>query len=162
MPEVLDLPRLLRCVYPLAPQTLCSRSPVLHGVGGMENSARAPASCRVPASLAFPLGTPGCERILRLRTCLPSSPDLFAQPLPSPQTKRVRKTNSRTHSESSRRPRDLHAAFIRGWPVNGWNRNVIKPQINAELRPVVNAMVHHPGTKARDARHGENILTVIQ
>ncbi len=53
----------------------------------------------------------------------------------------------------------LHLSFVCGRAVDGRHRDVIQTQIDAELRAVMNHVVHHKTSKNRGARHRHDRLS---
>src|SRR6266576_1336122 len=49
-------------------------------------------------------------------------------------------------------------AFIRAWTVEPRHRNSDEPEVNRELRAMMDEMVEAHSANARDTRHGENLL----
>src|SRR2546430_464001 len=56
----------------------------------------------------------------------------------------------------SRCDQALETAFVCRWPINRRHRHVEQTQIHAELRPVMDQMIHHEPTHYRCARQSED------
>lgn|SRR6266404_2508113 len=52
----------------------------------------------------------------------------------------------------------LERTFVSRWAVNRRHWNIVQPQINAELRPVVDIVVHHEAPQGGYSRNGEDGL----
>src|SRR6266704_2532234 len=53
-------------------------------------------------------------------------------------------------------------AFIRAWTVEPRHRNSDEPEVNRELRAMMDEMVEAHSANARDTRHGEDLLATGQ
>src|SRR5947209_3859245 len=52
----------------------------------------------------------------------------------------------------------LKLALVGRGAIKRRHRNVVQPEIDGELRAVMDQMVHHEAPQHRDARHGEHLL----
>src|SRR6267378_7702054 len=53
-------------------------------------------------------------------------------------------------------------AFIRAWTIEARHGNSDEPEVNRELRAMMDEMVEAHSANARDTRHGEDLLATCQ
>lgn len=79
-------------------------------------------------------------------------------PFPSEQEGRPIKIRAEKREATA----PLHAALVGRGTVDGWDRDPVEAQIDAELGAMMNVVIHHEGAKHGDVRHGEDRNAVFQ
>ena len=59
-------------------------------------------------------------------------------------------------------PARLHSRFIRRWPVQPRDRDVVQPQVDAQVGAVMDDVIQHESAQHGQARHREHRRATAQ